>query len=98
MGKDKAVFGVNFADGRIKGYPLVQPRTKQDNQFIVRLARGNSDYSNNHFIDNNNGIVSDVAMRLMWSKQDSQSAMDWSDSKHWIAKLNKEEYLGYNDW
>ncbi|GEA60775.1 Lcl C-terminal domain-containing protein [Vibrio comitans] len=98
MGKDKAVFGVNFADGRIKGYPLVQPRTKQDNQFTVRLVRGNSDYSNNHFIDNNNGTVSDAATQLMWSKQDSQTAMDWSDSKDWIATLNKEEYLGYNDW
>ncbi|GAD90262.1 hypothetical protein VHA01S_038_00290 [Vibrio halioticoli NBRC 102217] len=98
MGKDRAVFGVNFADGRIKGYPLVQPRTKEDNQFTVRLVRGNTDYSKNHFTDNNNGTISDSATQLMWSKQDSQMGLDWDDAKQWVAKLNKDKYLGYNDW
>ncbi len=98
MGKDKALFGVNFADGRIKGYPLVQPRTKQDNKFTVRLVRGNTDYGKNHFHDNNDQTVSDFATQLMWAKQDSQAAMNWSESKAWIAQLNKEKYLGYSDW
>ncbi|OBT13011.1 hypothetical protein A9264_15130 [Vibrio sp. UCD-FRSSP16_10] len=98
MGKDKAVFGVNFADGRIKGYPLVHPRTKEDNKFTVRLVRGNVEYSQNNFVDNKDGTVSDLATQLMWSKQDSQKGLDWSEAKDWVAQLNKDKYLGHNDW
>lgn len=98
MGKDKAVFGVNFADGRIKGYPLVHPRTKQENKFTVRLVRGNIDYGQNNFQENNDQTVTDLATRLMWAKQDSKKAMDWSEAKEWIGHLNAEEHLGHSDW
>ncbi|MFA0084772.1 DUF1566 domain-containing protein [Vibrio sp. 10N.261.51.F12] len=98
MGKDKALFGVNFADGRIKGYPLVHPLSKLDNKFTVRLVRGNSDYGKNHFQDNNDQTVSDFATQLMWAKQDSQTGMNWSEAKEWIVQLNNEQYLGYSDW
>ncbi|MEZ8377758.1 DUF1566 domain-containing protein [Vibrio splendidus] len=81
MGKDKAVFGVNFADGRIKGYPLVHPRTKQENKFTVRLVRGNIDYGQNNFQENNDQTVTDLATRLMWAKQDSK--------KQWIGQRLK---------
>lgn len=98
MGKDKAVFGVNFADGRIKGYPLKKPRTKDDNNFTVRLVRSNTDYGKNNFKDNNDGTISDLATDLMWTKQDSQQAMDWPSAQQWVAQLNKDKYLGHNDW
>lgn len=29
MNNDETVFGVNFVDGRIKGYPKYNPRTKK---------------------------------------------------------------------
>jgi hypothetical protein len=98
MGKDQALFGVNFADGRIKGYPITQPRTQQENQFTVRLVRGNTDYGINDFKDNGNETISDLATQLMWSKQDSQQAMNWFEAHDWVAQLNKTDYLGYNDW
>ncbi|WP_235868853.1 DUF1566 domain-containing protein [Vibrio superstes] len=98
MGKDEAMFGVNFADGRIKGYPLVHPRTKQDNKFTVRLVRGNTDYGKNNFQDNNDQTISDLATQLMWTEQDSQTGMNWVEAKEWIVQLNKEQYLGHSDW
>ena len=49
-----AVFGVNFADGRIKGYPRDMGPGGTMTQF-VRCVRGNPGYGVNHFIDNGDG-------------------------------------------
>ena len=67
------VFGVNFADGRIKGYPTVMGDA--DKTFEVRFVRGNLDYGENLFEDNNNGTISDLATGLMWSQTDSGEGM-----------------------
>ena len=91
MGGNITMFGVNFADGRIKGYPV-------DKFFYVYYVRGNTAYGINNFVDNNDGTVSDLATGLMWAEEDSGAGMDWESALAWVEQLNAENYLGYNDW
>jgi len=44
MKNDTAIFGFNFVDGRIKGYPKYDPVTKEPKKMYFRLVRGNPDY------------------------------------------------------
>ena len=98
MGHDETVFGVNMADGRIKGYPMADPRTREPKAFSVKLVRGNELYGNNDFTDNDDGTVSDAATGLMWTERDGEQAMDWQEALSWAQRMNDEEYLGYSDW
>ena len=91
------MFGVNFADGRIKGYGLISPRGG-DIQFFVRYVRGNTAYGENSFIDNGDGTITDRATGLMWSKADSGIGMDWEEALAYVQDLNAQAYLGYSDW
>lgn len=93
--KEKLVFGVNFADGRIKGYGMQFGR--QDKPFMVRFVRGEA-YGINDFADNGDGTISDRATSLMWSKEDSQQAMNWEEALAYAAAMNAQNYLGYSDW
>jgi hypothetical protein len=98
MNGDATVFGVNFADGRIKGYPRdTGPGGLPMRQF-VRYVRGNPDYGLNDFIDNGDGTIIDHATGLMWSQDDSGEGMNWEDALAWVQQMNEENYLGYNDW
>ncbi|MFI3330687.1 MAG: DUF1566 domain-containing protein [Rikenellaceae bacterium] len=97
-GRLQLVFGVNLADGRIKGYGMGAPGGRGgDKQFMVRFVRGES-YGENEFKDNGDGTISDVATSLMWSKKDSGEGMNWEKALEYTQKMNKEKYLGYNDW
>ena len=93
------MFGVNFADGRIKGYgmeslnPAIGEKT-----FYVRYCRGNINYGRNHFRDNDDGTVTDDATGLMWTRSDSGQSMNWEDALAWAAQKNAESHMGYNDW
>jgi phosphoribosyl 1,2-cyclic phosphodiesterase len=98
MRNDRAVFGVNMADGRIKGYPMVDPRSRSGKAFSVKLVRGNPDYGENHFEDNHDGTVSDAATGLMWAKDDSKRAMSWQEALAWVQQKNEKSYLGHSDW
>ena len=98
MGGQATVFGVNVADGRIKGYPIADPRSRSGKKFTVRFVRGNPEYGKNNFKDNNNGTISDLATGLMWQKSDSKKAMSWEDALSWAQQKNREQYLGYSDW
>ncbi|MBN1857697.1 DUF1566 domain-containing protein, partial [Candidatus Bipolaricaulota bacterium] len=91
------MFGVNFADGRIKGYGLSDPRGGQM-QFYVRYVRGNTAYGENDFVSNGDGTISDLATGLMWSQDDSGTGMDWEDALAYVQDLNDQNYLGYSDW
>jgi hypothetical protein len=52
MGGDETMFGVNFADGRIKGYPTgPMPGQTEDKQFYVFYVRENIEYGINDFHD-----------------------------------------------
>jgi len=42
------LFGVNFADGRIKGYPKYRPESGAANTMYFRMVRGNIDYGKNN--------------------------------------------------
>ncbi len=94
------IYGVNFADGRIKGYGTQMPRPwgMEDKKFNYLLVRGNKDYGKNNFIDNGDGTISDLATGLMWSKEDSKEGMTWQQALAWVQQKNKEKYLGYSDW
>ena len=98
MNGDATVFGINFADGRIKGYPRdIGPRGQPMKQF-VRHVRGNPDYGVNNFVDNDDGTITDTATGLMWPMADSGEGMDWENALAWVQQKNEENYLGYNDW
>ncbi len=98
MGGDKTAFGVNFADGRIKGYPA-EPVGPPGNQFEkeceAMYVRGPTDYGVNDFIDNGDGTITDNATGLMWAKDDSGSGMNWSDALDYCTSLT---LAGHDDW
>ncbi len=97
MKTNDTVFGLNVADGRIKGYELIDPRIQSGKLFTVRFVRGNSDYGKNDFVEQN-GTVADKSTGLMWSKDDSKKGMNWQEALAYAEQKNKENYLGYSDW
>ena len=96
-GFDK-LFGVNFADGRIKGYDLQMPGGRMEKTFFVLCVRGNPSYGKNDLHDNADGTITDRATGLMWSKADSGQGMNWQDALAWVQKKNAERFLGHDDW
>ncbi|MDP6544574.1 MAG: DUF1566 domain-containing protein [Phycisphaerae bacterium] len=98
MGGTQAMFGVNFADGRIKGYPAVGGPGGVDKTYYVRFCRGNTDYGTNNFTDNGDGTVTDSATGLVWSQHDSGTGMNWEDALAWVQARNDENYLGHDNW
>lgn len=95
MKNDDTVFGVNFVDGRIKGYPKFNPRSGEANKMYFRFVRGNTEYGNNRFVDNGNGTVTDSATGLMWQQADSDKGLNWQDSLQYAENLNLADY---DDW
>ena len=80
MNNNETVFGVNFVDGRIKGYPLNKPGSSIPNKMYFRLVRGNSSYGINDYVDNDDGTVSDLATGLMWQQADDGIARNWEEA------------------
>ena len=93
---DETLFGVNFADGRIKGYGLTMPGVG-DKTFYVRLVRGAA-YGVNDFADNADSTITDRATGQMWTKGDSGKGMNWQEALAWAQTKNAENYLGHSDW
>ncbi|MCP4149931.1 MAG: DUF1566 domain-containing protein, partial [bacterium] len=92
MGRDQnSVFGFNFADGRIKGYPAAGPSAGRQ---YIRCVRGDA-YGQNDFSDNGNGTVTDRATGLMWMKIDSAKTFNWEQA---LKYANGLSYAGYDDW
>jgi len=98
MNGAQAMFGVNFADGRIKGYPAQGGPGGVDKTYYARYVRGNADYGANSFVDNGDGTVTDTATGLMWSQADSGVGMNWEDALAWAQQANVDNYLGHDDW
>ena len=93
------MFGVNFADGRIKGYPTgPMPGQSGGKLCYVLYVHGNSDYGVNDFTDNGSGTITDNATGLMWSQDDSGSGLNWEEALAYIEAQNDANYLGYSDW
>ncbi|MCE2990490.1 MAG: DUF1566 domain-containing protein [Nitrosomonadaceae bacterium] len=95
MGRDQSQFGVNFVDGRIKAYPLKDPRTGSPRRMYFRFVRGNPEYGKNDFRANGDGTISDSATGLMWQKGDSRQALSWKNA---LAYCRKQTTGGFNDW
>ena len=89
------LFGVNFADGRIKGYGLQMPFRGTEKTFAVIYVRGNSTYGINNFVDNGDSTITDNATGLMWMKDDSKAGMTWENALSYSENL---QYAGYSDW
>ena len=95
MGGNETMFGVNFADGRIKGYPIEDRRHGGQKKFYALYVRDNPDYGKNKFKDNGDGTVTDNATGLTWMKADSGKGMDWPSALEYAETL---EYAGHSDW
>jgi hypothetical protein len=98
MGGDATAFGVNFADGRIKGYPT-EPIGPPGSEFTmtsyVRHVRGNPDYGVNAYVDSGGGTVTDVATGLVWQQGDSGAAMNWEEA---LARCDELTVANCDDW
>ena len=95
MKNDDTVFGVNFVDGRIKGYPKYNPRTKAPNKMYFRFVRGNTDYGKNNFAAKGDGTITDTATGLTWQQADSTKGMNWEEALEYAENLTLG---GYDDW
>ncbi len=93
MLRDETIFGVNFIDGRIKGYPKY--RRNEPNKMYFRLVRGNTAYGKNNFVDNKDGTISDLATGLMWQQADSKQGMDWKEALEYAENL---KLAGFSNW
>ncbi len=108
MGGNPTFFGVNFADGRIKGYP--QRPMGRSQGYYLRLVRGNPAYGKNDFVEVGNGIVLDKSTGLEWMQNDTghpsmktmvqdskkkDGQLDWVESLTYCESSN---YGGKNDW
>ncbi|MCF8380111.1 MAG: sulfatase-like hydrolase/transferase [Bacteroidales bacterium] len=90
MNGNSTMFGVNFADGRIKGYP-----SNDRKKYCVLYVRDNSDYGKNSFMNNEDGTITDQATGLMWMQNDNGSAISWEDA---LSYAESSSYAGYSDW
>lgn len=96
MNGDETMFGVNLADGRIKGYPTgpMMGQT-EDKQFYAYFVRGNTQYGINEFVNNTDGTITDNATGLMWAKDDSGYGLKWEDA---LSFAEASDLAGYDDW
>ncbi len=103
-----AFFGVNFADGRIKGYP--QSGNPEHPEWYVRYVRDEAGYGVNDFTDNGDGTISDAVTGLMWLTADSgdeafadllgdytmdDGSLNWEEALDFSADLS---FAGHDDW
>ncbi len=87
MNGSATMFGVNFVDGRIKGYNFTST-------FYTRCVRGNSSYGTNNFTNNANGTISDSATGLMWEQNDTNS----TDYNNAVAVCTASTTGDHSDW
>ena len=107
MNGNATFFGVNFADGRIKGYPQVRP---DGVSFYARFVRGGNNYAINNFVDNGDNTIIDKSTGLMWTKFDSgneafaslvsnytksDGSLNWEEALDFAENLS---FAGYDDW
>jgi len=90
---EEMVFGVNFADGRIKGYGT--SLMGQEKAFNYLLVRGNDTYGENDLTDNGDGTITDNATGLMWMQADNGEGLTWKDA---LSYAENSDYAGYSDW
>jgi hypothetical protein len=89
MNGASAMFGLNLADGRIKGYPAT------GKGFYLKCVRGNNNYGQNELVDNGDGTIKDLATGLMWQKNDSIETFTWSEA---LQACDQADTAGFSDW
>jgi hypothetical protein len=52
----------------------------------------------NHFVDNNDGTVTDMATGLMWQKSGSSGSLDNRSAKEYVKRLNRKRFSGHSNW
>jgi len=107
MDGNATFFGVNFADGRIKGYPQFR---RDSVPYYARFVRSNANYGKNNFEDNENNTITDKSTDLMWTQFDSGSegvasllsnytksngSLNWEEALDFAEKFS---FAGYDDW
>lgn len=78
-------FGFNFADGRIKCYPL---QNSNAGGYFAQFVRGGDGYGENQYIDNGNSTITDHATSLTWTQNDNGSGINWADALTYCEDLN----------
>jgi len=93
----EAVFGFNFIDGRIKGYPTtyIVPECGTAKHFYVLYVRGNTAYGTNQLVNNGDGTITDNATALMWMQNDNGTGLTWENA---LSHAENLTYAGYSDW
>jgi len=93
MGGDGCFFGVNFADGRVKCYPLrVHPG---QGGYFALFVRGGDSYGENNFVNNGDGTINDLATGLTWTQTDNGDGVLWSEALNYCESLTM---AGSDDW
>lgn len=88
---EAAVFGVNFVDGRIKGYPCSASKT-----FYVQCVRGNAEYGLNNFRLTDGGqTVTDDATGLVWQQADDGTPRTYDAAISYCESLT---LASQSDW
>ena len=95
MNGDSTIFGYNFVDGRLKGYPKYSPQTGNPNTMYFRMVRGNEAYGLNNFVDNGDGTITDLATGLMWQQADDGNTYDWENGLAYAEGLTLADH---DDW
>ena len=96
MNGDSTVFGFNFVDGRLKGYPKYEPPIGVvPKTMYFRMVRGNELYGINDFTDNGDGTITDNASGLMWQQADDGTTRDWENALLYAEDL---DLAGNEDW
>jgi hypothetical protein len=94
MHDDDTVFGVNFIDGRIKGYGTSMPDGRVKT-FYILAVRGNPAYGKNQFIENKKDTVLDQSTTLVWQQKDSFNQMNFVEALGYCENLS---LAGFDDW
>jgi len=97
FGALETVFGFNFIDGRIKGYPTTYtvPECGTAKHYYVLYVRGNTAYGTNQFVNNGNGTVTDNSTGLMWMQNDNGTGLTWGNALSYAENFS---YAGFSDW
>lgn len=92
-------YGVNLADGRIKGYDRIG-RGHKETRFYVQLVRGSREYGRNRFVRDPHvpDVVKDAASGLEWTQSDSGQALDWASAVQLADLANAKQYGDHDDW
>lgn len=97
MAGNETMFGFNFVDGRIKGYPTTAsvPEDGQTKHYYILYVRGNTAYGINQFVNNGDGTITDSATGLMWMQNDNGTGVLWADALSYAENFT---YAGHSDW